>query len=45
LADAHELLADQGTLIIRDMILHNYTKKADFKDKYLVEKLRQRPGL
>ena len=45
LADAHELLADQGTLIIRDMILHNYTKKADFKDKYLVEKIKAKTGI
>ncbi len=31
LADAHELLNEGGDIIIRDMILHEYTKKADFE--------------
>jgi SAM-dependent methyltransferase len=38
IADAHELLNVGGTINIRDMILHDYTRRSDFQ----VEVLRQK---
>ena len=43
LADAHELLRPGGLVIIRDMILSDYTKAASLHCATIVEKIQQRP--
>lgn len=45
LADAHELLRPNGKIVIRDMILHEYTKHTNFRVQEIVEKVRARPGM
>ncbi len=39
LADAHELLNENGVIIIRDMILGGYTKKANLHYQEILEKI------
>jgi hypothetical protein len=39
LADAHELLKPEGRIIIRDMILHGYTKESDLNVSNLIDKI------
>lgn len=39
LSDAHELLTANGTIIIRDMILSDYTKRANLKNKDILQKI------
>ena len=40
IADAHELLNVGGTINIRDMILHDYTRRSDFQVEVLRRKIK-----
>ncbi|MDX1608199.1 MAG: class I SAM-dependent methyltransferase [Candidatus Spechtbacterales bacterium] len=40
LSDAHELLEENGEIIIRDMILNEYTKNTDFRAESILNKIR-----
>lgn len=40
LADAHELLEGRGEIIIRDMILNEYTKETDFQVEPILGKIK-----
>ena len=43
LADAHELLRPSGVIVIRDMILEEYTKATDYGCKGLAEAVARSP--
>lgn len=45
IADAHEILKPGGVLIIRDMILPDYTKRTDFLGETVMEKIYSHEGL
>lgn len=42
LADAHELLRPGGVIIVRDMVLSEYTKKANLRFEQILEKIRSK---
>lgn len=45
LADAHELLHPSGVIIIRDMVLSEYTKKATLRVEQIVRKMKAKKEL
>lgn len=45
LADAHELLSKNGVIVIRDMILAEYTKLANLRVNTIVKKIKQKDNL
>lgn len=40
IADAHELLCNKGEIVIRDMILNEYSKRTEFQSDSLVTKIQ-----
>ncbi|MDX1535714.1 MAG: methyltransferase domain-containing protein [Candidatus Spechtbacterales bacterium] len=45
MADAHELLVDNGEIVVRDMILHEYTKHTKFNVDTILEKIRNKKDI
>lgn len=45
LADAHELLVQNGTMVIRDMVLYEYMSKSDLMLEKMMKKVKQKEEL